>query len=71
MKVITLLLPIVFYCVRDLRLAKQENNWAYFILYLALMTIAMVLWMLLARNIQLTSPNKYIMDFISLFVSPQ
>lgn len=71
MMILTLLAPVLFYSIRDLRLAKQEGNWLYFILYLALMTTALVLWMLLARNIPLTSPNQYITDFISLFVTPQ
>lgn len=71
MMILTLLVPVLFYSIRDLRLAKQKGYWAYFILYLALMTAAMVLWMLVARNVPLTSPDKYIIDIISLFVTPQ
>ena len=71
MMIFTMLIPVLFYSLRDLRLAKQEGNWVYFIVYLAMMTTALVLWLLLARGIALTSPNKYIIDFISLFINPQ
>lgn len=71
MMFLTLLTPIVFYCIRDLRHAAREGRWAYFLLYLAMMTGATVLWLLLWRNVPLTSPNKYIMDIINMFVPPQ
>lgn len=71
MMILTMLLPVLFFGIHDLRLAKQESNWLYMILYLVMITIALVLWVLLARNIPLKSPNEYIIELISLFVTPQ
>ncbi len=65
------LVPAVLYGIRDLRPAIREGKKLYIFAYLALTTTALVLWTLLSRGIQLTSPNAWIIQLVDMFSSAQ
>ncbi len=65
------LVPAVLYGIHDLRPAIREGKKLYIFAYLALTTTALVLWTLLSRGIQLTSPNAWIIQLVDMFSSAQ
>jgi hypothetical protein len=68
---LSLLIPVVWLGATDLRPAISQKEYKYTFVYLLLCTAALVIWILLSKDIPVPSPNKFIMKIIEFFVIPQ
>ena len=68
---LSLLIPVVWLGATDLRPAISQKDYKYTIVYLLLCTVALVLWVMLSKDITVPSPNKFIIKLIEYFVIPK
>ena len=66
-----ILAAVVFYGILDLKPAIKSNEKKYIFIYLTMSTAVLVTWILLARGVQLPSPNEPIKHAVEAIFGPQ
>ena len=69
--VVYVLIAVAFFSLADLVPAIRQNNRKYIYIYSAMMTAVLVVWILLAKGVDLPSPNPAIRAAIEAIVGPQ
>ena len=69
--IVYVLVAVAFFSILDLVPAIRENNRKFVYIYSVMMTAVLVVWILLAKGVELPSPNPAIRAAIEAIVGPQ